>query len=54
MNPKLLLFDIDGTLISTHGIPKIAMGRVLKNRFNSFSYDSKFNFSGRTDWEIVE
>lgn len=54
MKNKLLLFDIDGTLISTHGIPRQTMGKVLKQRFDNFVYDDDFNFSGRTDWEIVE
>ena len=54
MNDKLLLFDIDGTLISTHGIPRKAMGKVLMERYENFNYDDSFNFSGRTDWEIVE
>lgn len=54
MNPKLFLFDIDGTLISTHGIPRKAMRTVLQRRFADFNYDDNFNFSGRTDWEIVE
>jgi phosphoglycolate phosphatase len=54
MNSKLFLFDIDGTLISTHGIPRKAMRTVLQRRFTDFIYDDNFNFSGRTDWEIVE
>ena len=54
MKQKLLLFDIDGTLIYTHGIPRNAMKAVLTNRFSNFKYDDKFNFSGRTDWEIIE
>jgi phosphoglycolate phosphatase len=54
ISPKLLLFDIDGTLLSTHGIPRQAMSTVLKRRFSEFNYDTGFNFSGRTDWEIVE
>ena len=53
-NPKLILFDIDGTLISTHGIPRQAMTAVLKRRYTGFSFDNGFNFSGRTDWEIIE
>ena len=52
--PKLLLFDIDGTLISTHGMPRKAMIRVLRRRYDHFEYDTGYNFSGRTDWEIVE
>jgi phosphoglycolate phosphatase len=54
MKSKLLLFDIDGTLISARGIPRKAMKRVLQKRYDNFSYDGEFNFSGRTDWEIVE
>ena len=54
MNPKLLLFDIDGTLISARGIPKIAMGNVLSRKYSTFKYDSTYDFSGRTDPEIVE
>jgi len=51
---RLLLFDIDGTLLSTHGIPRQAMSTVLRRRYPDFNYDSGYNFSGRTDWEIVE
>jgi phosphoglycolate phosphatase len=54
MATKLLLFDIDGTLLSTKGVPRKAMYRALVNRFGNFTYDDTFNFSGRTDWEIVE
>ena len=54
MNPKLLLFDIDGTLISARGIPKKAMATVLSRRFSTFKYDRIFDFSGRTDPEIIE
>jgi HAD superfamily hydrolase (TIGR01549 family) len=54
MKNKLLLFDIDGTLISAHGIPKKAMGKVLSRRYASFNYDKSYDFSGRTDPEIIE
>ena len=54
MRNKLLLFDIDGTLLSTHGIPRIAMGNILNRMYENFNYDNGFNFSGRTDWEIIE
>lgn len=53
-NLRLLLFDIDGTLLSTRGIPRLAMERVLQKKFNNFKYDDNYNYSGRTDWEIVE
>lgn len=52
--PILLLFDIDGTILSTHGLPRKAMKRVLERRFNYFSYDDSYNYSGRTDWQIVD
>ena len=51
---KLLLFDIDGTILSTKGVPRKAMKRVLERRFNNFTYDDDYNYSGRTDWQIVE
>jgi phosphoglycolate phosphatase-like HAD superfamily hydrolase len=54
MKTKLFLFDIDGTMIYTHGIPRKAMRKVLNNRYPNFRYDKNFNFSGRTDWEIIE
>jgi phosphoglycolate phosphatase-like HAD superfamily hydrolase len=54
MNPKLLLFDIDGTLLSAHGVPKTAMAKVLSRRYQSFRYDQNYDFSGRTDPQIIE
>jgi phosphoglycolate phosphatase len=54
MKPKLLLFDIDGTLISARGIPRKAMATVLSNRYSNFRYDDSYDFSGRTDPQIIE
>jgi phosphoglycolate phosphatase-like HAD superfamily hydrolase len=54
MNAKLLLFDIDGTLLSAHGAPKEAMSAVLARRYERFQYDQTYDFSGRTDPQIVE
>ena len=51
---KLLLFDIDGTLLSARGIPKTVMSRVLANRYEDMKYDHTYDFSGRTDPEIIE
>lgn len=53
-SPKLLLFDIDGTILSTKGVPRKAMKRVLERRFNNFTYDDEYNYSGRTDWQIID
>jgi phosphoglycolate phosphatase-like HAD superfamily hydrolase len=54
MNSKLLLFDIDGTILSAHGAPKKAMSTVLGRRYSAFNYDQGYDFSGRTDPQIVE
>jgi phosphoglycolate phosphatase-like HAD superfamily hydrolase len=54
MNPKLVLFDIDGTLLTAHGAPKKAMASVLVRRYQRFHYDQNYDFSGRTDPQIVE
>jgi phosphoglycolate phosphatase-like HAD superfamily hydrolase len=52
--PRLLLFDIDGTLLSARGIPKTVMHKVLSERYDGLRYDNNYNFSGRTDPEIIE
>jgi phosphoglycolate phosphatase-like HAD superfamily hydrolase len=54
MNPKLLLFDIDGTLLTARGVPKKAMATVLSRRYLKFRYDVSYDFSGRTDPQIIE
>ena len=54
MNPKLFLFDIDGTLLSARGIPRKAMATVLSRRFSNFRYNESYDFSGRTDPQIIE
>jgi len=54
MNQRLLLFDIDGTLLSARGVPRRAMSRVLSRRYSNFNYDVSYDFSGRTDPQIIE
>jgi phosphoglycolate phosphatase len=54
MRAKLLLFDIDGTLLLARGIPKIVLKKVLVNRFPGFRFNEDFDYSGRTDPEIIE
>ena len=48
------MFDIDGTILSARGVPRIVMNKVLSNRYKNFSYDQNYDFSGRTDPEIIE
>ncbi|MBN2425077.1 MAG: HAD hydrolase-like protein [Calditrichaceae bacterium] len=49
----LLLFDIDGTLISGKGIPKQVFYEVVLNRFPYLSPDPGIDLSGQTDPAIV-
>lgn len=51
---KLLLFDIDGTLITGRGIPKkLALG-VIQKRFPGFKDGQQVQFNGMTDPLIVQ
>lgn len=50
---RLVLFDIDGTLLSDHGAARDAYGRALRE---VYGYDGdllRFDFSGRTDPQIT-
>ncbi|MEX0938389.1 MAG: haloacid dehalogenase-like hydrolase [Pirellulales bacterium] len=49
----VLLFDIDGTLISTGGAGKLAFERALADQFHIDAIDSEVPFAGRTDRAIV-
>lgn len=50
---KLLLFDIDGTLLLGRGIPRKVFLEVIQKRFPDFPPDSTIRFSGMTDPQIV-
>ncbi len=54
MGSRLVLFDIDGTLLNARGAPRTAMIKVMLRRKPDFSYNSNYSFAGRTDWEIIE
>jgi phosphoglycolate phosphatase-like HAD superfamily hydrolase len=51
---KLLLFDIDGTLISGRGIPKKVVLEVFRKRFPHFEKGDDIAFNGMTDPLIVK
>lgn len=53
MNNKLLLFDIDGTLLSGRGIPKKVFLEIIQKRFPHFTNGEHLQFSGMTDIQIV-
>ncbi len=54
MTNKLLLFDIDGTLLLSRGIPRTAFLKVLKNHFPHISDKTSVKFSGMTDPQIIK
>ncbi len=54
MADKLLLFDIDGTLLLSKGIPRTAFLKVLKNHFPRISDKTTVKFSGMTDPQIIK
>jgi phosphoglycolate phosphatase-like HAD superfamily hydrolase len=51
--PRLVLFDIDGTLISTGGRAGAALGRALEATFGRPVPAAGFRFAGKTDPQIV-
>lgn len=50
---RLVLFDIDGTLIHTHGAGVKAFARAFATEFNLPSGAEKMSFAGRTDTSLV-
>lgn len=51
---KLLLFDIDGTLITGHGVPKKVAMEVINRRFPEFKNGNNVAFNGMTDPLIIK
>jgi phosphoglycolate phosphatase-like HAD superfamily hydrolase len=51
--PRLVLFDIDGTLISTGGRAGAALGRALEATFGRPVPAADFRYAGKTDPQIV-
>jgi len=50
---RLVLFDIDGTLVRTGGAGTQAFARVFATEFNAVDGFEQLKFSGRTDFAIV-
>jgi phosphoglycolate phosphatase-like HAD superfamily hydrolase len=50
---KLVLFDIDGTLLHTHGAGRRAIHAALMNEVAPPAPDSRVRFDGKTDPQIV-
>ena len=50
---RLVLFDVDGTLVHTGGAGKNAFARTFAATFNAHDGVSKINFGGRTDVSLA-
>jgi phosphoglycolate phosphatase-like HAD superfamily hydrolase len=50
---RLILFDIDGTLLTAGGAPRLAFRRALIARFGTSGDEARTDFSGKTDPQIV-
>ncbi len=53
MTGRLVLFDIDGTLLSAGGISARCLGGVLVEAFGTNGYLDGYDYSGKTDPQIV-
>ncbi len=51
---RVVLFDIDGTLIRSQGAGKKAIATTLKQDFHCESPDVEVSFAGRTDLSLVK
>ncbi|MCU0241800.1 MAG: HAD hydrolase-like protein [Vicinamibacteria bacterium] len=53
MEPRLVLFDIDGTLLSASHVFRVALTEALTGVFGAAGPIPTFDFSGKTDPQIV-
>jgi phosphoglycolate phosphatase len=49
---RLVLFDIDGTLLTTNGVARKAFGEALDDVFQRPTVASQVDFAGKTDQQI--
>ncbi|HEY3186139.1 MAG TPA: HAD family hydrolase [Solirubrobacteraceae bacterium] len=53
VEPRLVLFDIDGTLVTSRGAGRRAMGQALVETFGATGPLGEYDFRGKTDLRIV-
>ncbi|MBG0788330.1 MAG: HAD family hydrolase, partial [Anaerolineaceae bacterium] len=52
-NHRVLLFDIDGTLLDPAGQGRIYFSQALNDVFGTAGPISDYSMAGKTDWQIV-
>jgi phosphoglycolate phosphatase len=50
---RLVLFDVDGTLVTAHGAGRLALGHALEQVYGTTGPIATYDFRGRTDPRIV-
>lgn len=50
---KLVLFDVDGTLVSTRGAGRRALGRAMREVYGTAGAIDEYDFHGKTDPRIL-
>lgn len=53
MRPKLLLFDVDSTLVNSHGVGRLALARALQAVYGARGDIEVIPLAGSTDWRAV-
>jgi phosphoglycolate phosphatase-like HAD superfamily hydrolase len=53
MRPRLVLFDIDGTLVSAGGVSARSLVEALRETFGTEGAAASYDYSGKTDPQIV-
>ena len=53
MMPRLVLFDIDGTILSPNGLGRASLDRALEERYGRAELSAGVSFGGRLDPDIV-
>jgi len=53
MRPNLLLFDVDSTLVNSHGAGRLALARALQAVYGTRGEIEVIPLAGSTDWRAV-
>ncbi len=54
MMPRLVLFDIDGTILSPNGLGRASLDRALEERYGRAELSAGVSFGGRMDPDIIK